>query len=80
MKRQTKDNVAIISACCLLFFAVCLTTAGFIVSPVGEVDNSVLWIFGQCLLYAGSIFGIGIYVKGKVEEMKEDIDKYVKKD
>lgn len=80
MKKKVKDSIAIITACVMLLFAIALSTAGFIVSPVGEIDRSVLWIFGQCCLYAGSIFGIGLYVKSKVDEMKKDLDDYVKKD
>lgn len=68
MTKKTKDTIAVISAVALLFFGVCLCTAGFIVSPVGVIDNSVLWIMGQCLIYAGSIFGISMYVKKEVQE------------
>jgi hypothetical protein len=43
-----------------------LSVAGFIVPPVGEISDSVLWFFAQCLIYAGSIFGITIYVNNKI--------------
>ena len=78
MKKKHKDLIAMISALVLLAFAIGLSIAGFIVDPLGIVDSSILWIFGQCCLYAGSIFGIGLYVKGKMEEVREDISKMVK--
>lgn len=78
MKKKHKDLIAMISALVLLAFAIGLSIAGFIVDPLGIIDNSILWIFGQCCLYAGSIFGIGLYVKGKMEEVREDISKMVK--
>ena len=68
MKRATKDKLAVISALVMLFFGAGLCVAGFIVDPLGIIDNSVLWVMGQCLLYAGSIFGIGMYVKHTVED------------
>ena len=78
MKKKHKDLIAIISALVLLAFGIGLSIAGFIVNPLGVVDSSILWIFGQCCLYAGSIFGIGMYVKGKMDEVREDISKMVK--
>ncbi len=46
MRKDTKDTIAVISAVVMLVFGVSLCTAGFIVSPVGVIDNSVLWIMG----------------------------------
>lgn len=68
MTRNQKDTLAVISALVMLVFGAGLCVAGFIVDPLGIIDNSVLWIMGQCLLYAGSIFGIGMYVKHTVKD------------
>lgn len=65
---KTKDWLQYGSALALLVFGVILTTAGFIVSPLGVVDSSVLWVLGQCLLYAGGVFGISIYAKNEIKE------------
>lgn len=51
-----------------------LVIAGFIVPPTGEVHDSVLWFFGECLIYAGSIFGIGIYVAGKIQNIRRELN------
>lgn len=77
MKKKHKDLIAIISAIVLLAFGIGLSIAGFIVDPLGIVDSSILWIFGQCCLYAGSIFGIGMYVKGKMDEVREDVNQFI---
>ena len=50
-----------------------LVVAGFIVPPTGEVSDSVLWFFGECLIYAGSIFGISIYVNGKIHNIRREL-------
>ena len=52
MKKQVKDNIAVISAVVLLTFGICLTVAGFFVPPLGIIDNSVLWVLGQSLIYS----------------------------
>ncbi len=39
-----------------------LSIAGFVVAPVGEIAPSVTNVFAQCLIYAGSIFGVGAVV------------------
>ena len=46
-----------------------LSVAGFLVPPVGEISDSVLWFFAQCLLYAGSIFGVTAYVDARLSRL-----------
>lgn len=75
MTKETKDSLAVISAIMMLVFGAGLCIAGFIVDPLGIIDNSVLWIMGQCLLYAGSIFGIGMYVKATVKDEIQHLGK-----
>lgn len=69
MKKETKENVQIFSAVGMLIFGAFLSTVGFFTDPQGEIHDSVLWIFAQCLIYAGSIFGIGIYINGKFGQL-----------
>lgn len=69
MKKETKESVQIWSAIGMLAAGVVLSAAGFIVEPTGEIHDSVLWFFAQCLLYAGSIFGIGTYVNSKFDHL-----------
>lgn len=68
MKRETKEDVQIWTAVGMLIAGTGLTVAGFLVTPLGIIHDSVLWFFAQCLLYAGSIFGVSIYVTGKVNK------------
>lgn len=80
MTRQTKDSVTVWSAIGMLSFGCVLTTIGFFVEPIGEVSSSVLWILGQCLIYAGSALGIANYVKSSVHDEMEIIRKNVKRE
>ena len=46
MNRKTKDKLAVITALCMLVLGAGLCIAGFIVDPLGIIDNSVLWVMG----------------------------------
>ena len=73
MKRDRKEGTPVWTAVGMLAVGCGLVVAGFIVPPTGEVHDSVLWFFGECLIYAGSIFGIGIYVNGTVRQMRHEL-------
>ena len=79
MKRETKDSLGVISACVMLIFGITLTAIGFAIAPLGEVSDSVLWILGQSLIYAGGIFGVAAYTKGvvdrRIDEWKDEVRK-----
>lgn len=54
------------------------STAGFIVSPLGEISGSVLGLVGIYLSFSGAIIGIGQFVSNQLEQVK-DLVKSVKK-
>lgn len=68
MKRETKEDIQVWTAVGMLIAGVGLSVVGFLVTPLGIIHDSVLWFFAQCLIYAGSIFGVSIYVTGKVNK------------
>ena len=59
----------------MLIAGVALSVAGFIAPPYGEISDSVLMFFAQCLIYAGSIFGVGIYIQGKFADLQNNLTK-----
>lgn len=54
-----------------------LTIAGFIVEPTGEVSDSVLWILGQALIYAASVFGITQYFNTRLKGFEDQARRYI---
>lgn len=72
-----KSKIAYITAVAAFIFGWGLTIAGFCVPPVGMVTDSILWILGQSLVYAASVFGVGLYVASSVRGMKESIGKFM---
>lgn len=72
MTRENKDNVTVCSAIAMLVFGCVLTTIGFFLEPMGEVHDSVLWVLGQCFIYAGGALGIANYVRVAVKQESEE--------
>lgn len=72
-----KNKLAVIT--CLIAFGLgwSLTIAGFLIPPLGEVADSILWILGQSLLYTASVLGIGMYtnnlVKNGINGIRRDL-------
>ena len=71
---NVKEKIAIVSAIAAFIIGWGLTIAGFIVPPVGEVAESTLWILGQALVYASSVFGITGYFTSETRRLRHDID------
>ena len=77
MKRNTKEWIQYGSAIALLTSGVAMAFLSFFLNG-GDLKDSVLWYVSQTLVYAGSIFGVGIYVQSKWGEVKNYIDKRVR--
>ena len=71
--KDVKERLSYIFASVALFVGFGLTIAGFCVSPVGVVDESVLWVLGQCLTFVGAVVGVSLHVKNNMQTLKEEI-------
>lgn len=65
---DSRNRIQIISAVAMLAFGCGLAVAGFCLEPIGEIHDSVLLIFAQCLIYAGSALGIDYYITMKLKD------------
>ena len=74
---EKKEAIQYVTAVGMLVAGLALTVAGFVVAPLGVISDSVLYVLAQCLIYAGSIFGIGLYVNTKIDVLKRQIQKGV---
>jgi hypothetical protein len=72
---EKKEAIQYATAVGMLVAGLALTVAGFVVAPLGVISDSVLYVLAQCLIYAGSIFGIGLYVNTKIDVLKRQIQK-----
>lgn len=65
---ETKEVVHYTCAILILLFGSVLCLLGFYEEPKGRVDESILFILGQCLLFAGSTFGLSLYVNQQIKK------------
>ena len=77
---DVKSKIAYTTALIAFIVGWGLTIAGFIVPPLGAVSDSVLWILGQALVYAASVFGVGMYVTGSVKTMKSSLREFMRQE
>lgn len=69
MQKNTKDWIQYGSAVAMLSSGVALTFLSFFLNGY-DVADGVLWYVGQTLVYAGSIFGVTVYVNTKFDNLK----------
>lgn len=72
-----KDKIAILSAIIAFILGWGMSIAGFWIPPVGEVSDSILWILGQALLYAASVFGVSAYFRSETVQLRRDMDRHL---
>ena len=75
-----KDKLSYILCIFSFIIGVLLTITGFIVSPVGEVDASVLTSLGLFLSFSGSIIGITQHYSQQLDNFKMEIRSQQEKD
>lgn len=80
MTKERKDTITVLSAVAMLLFGCVLTTIAFFLDPMGEIHDSVLWVLGQCFIYAGGALGIANYARGvakhEVDERWNDYERH----
>ena len=74
MTRENRITIQYFSAIGMLICGVALSVAGFVVSPLGEISDSVLWFSAQTMIYAGSVFGVSVYVNDKVRSITDKLN------
>ena len=75
-----KDKLSYILCIFSFIIGVLLTITGFIVSPIGEVDASVLTSLGLFLSFSGSIIGITQHYSQQLDNFKMEIRSQQEKD
>ena len=72
-----REKIAIITAVAAFVAGWAMSIAAFIVPPVGVISDGILWILGQSLVYASSVFGITSYFSTESLRMKRDLREYM---
>ena len=66
------------SAIALLAFGILLAYISLFLPPPGVIDDSVLYIFAQILIYVGSIFGIEHSISLRLDNRQRTTDNGLK--
>lgn len=74
MKKDIKDTTMITAALITLASGIVMCFLSFFLDKEHEIRSSVLWYFGQTLLYAASSFGLATYVKAKYNDITNMIE------
>ncbi|MCH3994278.1 MAG: hypothetical protein LKE54_04375 [Prevotella sp.] len=77
MKANTKEWIQYGSAVVMLSSGILLTFLCFFLNHY-KVDDSVLWYVAQTLVYAGSIFGVSIYIHSKMGDIQDFVADKIK--
>ena len=73
MRANTKDWIQYGSAIAMIGSGITLTFMSFCLTDDHNITDGVLWYVAQALTFAGGVFGISLYVKTKVGEVKSEI-------
>lgn len=65
MEKEERDRINVRTALVSLALGWILTISAFVIDPAGQVHDSVLWILGQSLTFAGSLLGAKSYIDYK---------------
>ncbi len=77
-KMDTKQRTAYITAVVAFAVGWFLVVAGFYAEPVGEISGSVLAVLGEAMVYAASVFGVGMYFNHQLEQLRMDTRRYIR--
>ena len=66
--QQSQHSLKELTAIALLVTGIVMAFIALFLPPPGEIHESVLFIFAQILIYAGSIFGIDAYIRKAVNQ------------
>lgn len=76
--KDKREKAAYVTAIVAFIAGWGMTIAGFIVPPTGEISDSVLWVLGQALIYAASVFGVTMYFRNQMEQFRTETRKFIK--
>lgn len=78
--KDKREKAAYVTAIVAFIAGWGMTIAGFIVPPTGEISDSVLWVLGQALIYAASVFGVTLYFRNQMEQFRTETRKFIKQE
>ena len=79
MDLGVKDKVAYATALASFVLGWVLIGVAFVVAPIGQLDASVISVFGMALVYTVSILGVSLYWSGKFNDFSQRVQNQIEK-
>lgn len=79
MDLGVKDKVAYATALASFVLGWVLIGVAFVVAPIGQLDASVISVFGMALVYTASILGVSLYWSGKFNDFSQRVQNQIEK-
>ena len=79
MDLGVKDKVAYATALASFVLGWVLIGVAFVVAPLGQLDASVISVFGMALVYTASILGVSLYWSGKFNDFSQRVQNQIEK-
>lgn len=73
MRANTKDWIQYSTAIAMVTSGIALAFLSFFLTDNHDITDGVLWYVAQALTFAGAVFGISVYIKSKVGEVKNEL-------
>ena len=71
---QTKDKISYVLCVASFICVTVLTFCGMFISPIGEIDGSVLTSLGIFLSFSGSLIGINAHYSTELNNFKSKVE------
>ena len=72
-----KQKAAYITAIAAFIIGWGLTIWGFILPPRGDVSDGTLYLLGEAMVYAASVFGVTLYFQNQMAKLRHDSRQYI---
>ena len=76
---NVKDKIAYIMAIVLIVSGIIMAFCCFFMTEEHDVNDGVLWYCSQAFVCGGGLLGISVWIKGKVGELNNYIDRKLNK-
>ena len=70
--KEQKMTLQLLAGFVLCIFGMALLVSGFIVPPLGIIDNSVLVAYGEVMTFAGGLVGLDYTYKYKIFKVNKE--------
>ena len=73
----TKDKISYVLCVASFICGTALTFCGMFISPIGEIDASVITSLGIFLTFSGSLIGLNVHYSSELTHFKTEVQRTI---